>query len=126
MANGVTYRLKYITYLISVTFSILSTVLSFIDKEEADTFIIIDIVLGSILILLLTFGVSLLNQNLIEVFIVVTGLIWMANNILGFFTYKNPRYKDFLGVCIFLRIVRIISVFACMAVTITRIDDGDD
>ena len=126
MAKGVTHRLKYITYLISVTFSILSTVLSFIDKEEADAFIIVDIVLGSLLILLLTFGVSLLNEDLIEVYIGLAGLIWMANNILGFFTYKNPRYKDFLGVCIFLRIVRIISVFACMAVTITRIDDGDD
>ena len=126
MAKGVTHRLKYITYLISVTFSILSTVLSFIDKEEADAFIIVDIVLGSLLILLLTFGVSLLNEDLIEVYIGLAGLIWMANNILCFFTYKNPKYKDFLGVCVFLRIARIVSVFACLFVTISRIDDGDD
>ena len=112
--------------LISVTFSILSTVLSFIDKQEADAFIIVDIVLGSILILILTFGVTLLNQDLVEVFIGVAGVFWMANNILGFFTYKNPNYKDFLSVCVFLRIARIISVLVCMMATVIIIDEEDD
>ena len=126
MAKGMTHRLKYITYLISVTFSILSTVLSYIDKQEADAFIIVDIVLGSILILILTFGVTLLNKDLVEVFIGVAGVFWMSNNILGFFTYKNPKYKDFLGVCVFLRIIRVITVFGCMMVIVIRIDEGDD
>ena len=101
-------RLIYITFLISVVCTILSVVLSIIDKEKLDIFNIIDIIYGSLFILVLTVGIFLQN-NLFEVFIGIFGFIWMANNILGFFAYKNAKGKDYLGVCIFLRIVRIIS-----------------
>ena len=120
---GIIYRFQYITYLISVSFSILSTTLTLIDKREIDTFNIIDIVLGSLLIISLTLGISLLKEDLIEIFMGINGILWMANNILGFFAYKDSRSKDFLGICIFLRVIRIISVFFCMMFIVIRFEE---
>ena len=122
---GILFRIQFILYLISVIFSILSTVLSIIDKAEIDDFIITDIVLGSLLILILTFGIRSLDHDMIEIFLGVTGVLWMANNVMGFFTYMNPKRKDFLGVCVFLRIMRILSVFAYIMTTAIKIDEED-
>ena len=122
-SGGAVRRLVYILFLISSIFSILSTVLSIIDKEEIDKYIIIDIVLGSTLILLLAFGVIFVNESVMEPFLYVTIVIWMANNVMSFFTYKNPNKKDFLGVCIFLRVIRIISVFLCMGMITVKIEE---
>ena len=122
---GIGYRVQLIFYLISVVFSILSTVLSIIDKEEIDDFIITDIVLGSLLILILTFGVSFLERDMLGIFLGVTGVLWLANSVMGFFTYMNPKRKDFLGVCVFLRIMRILSVFAYIMTTAIKIDEED-
>ena len=108
------HRFQYILYLISVGCSILSTTLTIIDKKDIDIFNIIDIILGSLLLLSLTFSITLLKDNLNEVFLGINAILWMANNILGFFSYKDSRSTDFLGVCIFLRVIRIISVLACM------------
>ena len=119
-------RLICIAYLISVVCTILSIVLSIIDKEKSDIFNLIDIILGSLLILVLTVGIFLKNRNLIEFYIGIFGFIWMANNILGFFAYKNAKGKDYLGICIFLRIVRIISVFGFILPVNIKTDELDD
>ena len=119
-------RFQYITYIITTVFTILSIILSRIDKGETDAFIIVDIVLGSLLILSLTFSITLLNKDLLEIFLGVNGVLWMANNILGFFTYINPKDKDYLGICIFLRVFRILSVFSCMAFITIKIDEEED
>ena len=119
-------RLICIGYLISLVCTILSIMLSIIDKEKLDIFNIIDIILGSLFILALTVGIFMPNRDLAQVFAVIFGFIWMANNILGFFAYKNAKGKDYLGICIFLRIVRIISVFGFILPVNAKIDELDD
>ena len=116
-------RLICISFLISVVCTILSIVLSIIDKEKLDIFNIIDIILGSLLILVLTFDIFLTNEYYMEIYGGITGILWMANNILGFFTYKNAKGKDYLAICIFLRVARILSVFSFMFGVAIKIDE---
>ena len=116
-------RVDIIAYLISVFCTILSVILSIIDKEEADIYNIIDIILGILLILVLTFAISLLKKRAEKCYFYIAVLTWIANNILGFLTYKNEKSEDYHGVCVFLRIVRILSVLSCLMLSFHRIDD---
>ena len=97
--------------------------LSIIDKEKADIFNTINIIFGILLILVLPFGLNILSRSLLEIYTGIFGFIWMGNNILGFFSYKNERGIDYLGICIFLRIVRIISGFSFILVLNIRDDE---
>ena len=127
------FRIKYainnISYLMSVTFTILSTVLTLIDKREIDSINIADIIFESLLILSLTISFIFIykfNKTLLFVFIGIISLLWLVTGVLGFFTYKNSDNKDFFGICIFLRILRIICVSLFWGNLGFIIDDEDD
>ena len=78
-----TYRIAYgihnTSYLISLTFTILSTVLTLIDKREVDRIIIADMVLESLLVISLTLNfifVYIFNETIMRLTLGITSLLW--------------------------------------------------
>ena len=120
---GILNRLICITYLISLYCTLLSIMLSIIDKKEADIFNIIDIISGSVLLLVLTYGIRLLNGSLMGIYIGISLPILAITSFLGFLSYNNASGKDYIGVCIFLRIVRIISVLGFIIVVYIKSEE---
>ena len=120
---GILNRLICITYLISLYCTLLSIMLSIKDKKEADIFNIIDIISGSVLLLVLTYGIRLLNGSLMGIYIGISLPILAITSFFGFLSYNNANSKDYIGVCIFLRIVRIISVLGFIIVVYIKSEE---
>ena len=128
-----TYRIAYgihnTSYLISLTFTILSTVLTLIDKREVDRIIVADMIFESLLVISLTLNfifVYIFKKTILGFTLVMTSLLWLVTGVLCFFTYTNSENKDFFGICLLLRIARITCIFFFIANIAGIVDDRDD
>ena len=89
------YRIIFILYLISVSMSILSFVLSLIDKQILDSYMILDLVFEILLIISLTIGLFKKLGFLYHIILALSLTIYILVSIFSFWTYKNPKSKDF-------------------------------
>ena len=95
-------------YIISVALIILCTTLTFADKRTFDAFNIIDLTFESLQIIILTINFCFLSSN--DLLAVINGILFLFNTVFSFFAYWNSEKFDFLGICIFIRIIKIFTI----------------
>ena len=113
-------RIRFSSYIVVVSFSIIRWVLTYIDKKMFDFIIIFDLILSIILIISLTISIFFIKGDFrttsVVIFISVFNFILIVGNTVeAFFTYKNSRYTDFQGICIFIIILRLFIAGICNA-----------
>lgn len=109
-------------YSITVLFIIMNIILSSIDRNEFDFFIIINLVVAIIHIIILT--ISLKKEIKIkkecEMF-AMNGLLWFINFIVPYTAYYNSNNNDFEDICFFLVITKGIANFIFMIFTFSSL-----
>ena len=87
----------------------MSFALTFADKRVFDVYIIIDLIFELLQIFTFTLNFRFLSYENSHIYYINYGLYYF-NNVFSFFTYKNSQYFDFLYICIFIRVLKIILI----------------
>ena len=87
----------------------MSFALTFADKRVFDVYIIIDLIFELLQIFTFTLNFRFLSYENSHIYYINYGLYYF-NNVFSFFTYKNSQYFDFLYICIFIRVCKIILI----------------
>ena len=114
-------RIKYSSYLIVVSFTIIRWILTYIDKHTFDFIITFDLLISIFLLISLTISIMFIRRDegilgstgCIIFFFVINFVFIVANAVAPFFSYHNSRCRDFQGICIFMIILRIIIAILC-------------
>ena len=112
-------KIRISSYIIVVSFSIIRWILTYIDKKMFDFIIIFDLIISILLIISLTISIFIIENegfgpraSFLFIFVFNFVLI-VGNTVEAFFTYKNSRYTDFQGICIFIIIMRLFIAVGC-------------
>ena len=109
-------------YIINVSLSIIRIILQYIDKKEIYLMFGIDILVTILLIIVLSLSLFINGEISKIVFFALLGILWMANNIIPFFSYTDTKNYDhnFYVESTFMAGFRILSVFAYISVSLFR------
>ena len=116
--------LEISSYSLTVLFSIMIIILSYVDKKIFDAYIIINLVFSITQIIILS--VTLFLKDLEKNFglLPANAILLMINMITPFLTYINSIKDDFMYVCGFMAITKLFSgiTFIVYSFTIKLID----
>ena len=115
------HKFRISLFIIISVISIIRIILSYIDKQQIDPIFIADIIISIVLILSLTLNVILTDKISKFIFLVLIGLLWLANFAIPLFAYKNYVRKDYYGINMFLIIFRIFALFAFIGLSMFQL-----
>ena len=104
-------KLHITTYIITVVFTVMRYILTYIDKQLFDGIFIADMIVGFSLLIILTLPfIKYINGTCL--WILILGILWIVNFVLPFFVYSNRTTDYFTSICLFMIVVRMFSIFA--------------
>ena len=119
-------KLNISSYIIGVSFTIMSFILIYLDKQRFDIIFIFEFILGILVIssLVICF---IVKRFIINISIcLVNMLLCIANFIIPFFEYKYSRFKHFYSIFIYIVIARQIALFGSIVTFMTKAFDYID
>ena len=103
-------KLHITTYIITVVFTVMRYILTYIDKKIFDGIFIADMIVGFSLLIILTLP-FIINIKGAFPLLVIIGILWLVNFALPFFVYNNRTTDYFTSICVFMIIARMFSIF---------------
>ena len=103
-------KLHITTYIITVVFTVMRYILTYIDKKLFDGIFIADMIVGFSLLIILTLPFIINIKGAFPLLIII-GILWLVNFALPFFVYNNRTTDYFTSICVFMIIARMFSIF---------------
>ena len=113
-------RFKVSLFLLVVVITIISLIISLIDKDIFDLIYFFNLFLGILLLISLACGFFITNirKHYFCPFFAVNIILWISNIVISFFPYENSKDKDFQSIFAFLAVFKAGIVFISMGVFI--------